>query len=336
MKASFRTLAAGALLCLASAQASAITVLGSFAFSGTPGLEMDINPNGDLVYIAGGMGQSGLIRVNASNPLAMSQVGIGPGGGGVAVDPGTGRFATTVGGSFFIYNSNLSTHFSSGIPGCGGSVVSGGGLFGVNTQCFDHFSLFSQAPGLVFQQPLGGVGGQVGYNPATGNFYSRVNNSTRVITPSLTTSTIGGVFTIANGVTNRLYGGNSANQIDVIDGNTHGLIGSISLTAGGALPAVSSLLNQVYAIDSGQIKVFDGATHALLQTLALPNGYLPYSLEAAHLDDRLYVLASKPGNPNALFVLDASAAPVAGTLWLMLAGLLGLLGFAGRAPRFAS
>lgn len=321
-----RALALAAVFALGSGHASAIAILGSFNFTGATG-DMDVNPNGDLVYISSGFGESGLIRVDASNPAAMSQTTLGTAGSGagVAVDPGTGRFATTTGfgGQFQIFNPNNTLHFSTAIPGCGGALAAGGGLFGVSTQCSDHFSIFNQAGGLLFQQALGGVGGQVGHNPATGNFYARVTNNTRVVTPSFATSTIPGVFFIANGATNRLYGGSTATQLQVLDGTTHALLATIALVTGG-VPEVSTLLNQIYVIDVGLIKVFNGVTNALLESFALPDGYSPFNLEIADGDDRLYALASKPGNPNALFVLQMASVPEPSTLALILAALFGL------------
>src|SRR2546428_8767530 len=74
------------------------------------------------VYIPGGMGQAGLIRVNASNPASMSQTALSN-GGGVAADNQTGRYATTdgYGGHLNVYNSNDTLYDSQTISGCGGS-----------------------------------------------------------------------------------------------------------------------------------------------------------------------------------------------------------------------
>src|SRR2546422_72307 len=88
-------------------------LLGSYAYSGAGGTDMAVDSSSKQVYISGGMGQAGLIRVNASNPASMSQTALSN-GGGVAADNQTGRYATTdgYGGHLKVYKSNNKLYYS--------------------------------------------------------------------------------------------------------------------------------------------------------------------------------------------------------------------------------
>ncbi len=83
----------GSITINSDGNAGLLNLLGTFDYNPAGGLggEMDVNPNGDLVYISAGMGQSGLIRVNASNPASMTSTTLSY-GGGFAVDPVTGGY----------------------------------------------------------------------------------------------------------------------------------------------------------------------------------------------------------------------------------------------------
>ena len=100
------------------------TVLGTFDFYEAGGVGgFAVNPNGSQVYISEGMGgSSGLIRVNASNPAAMTSQSLAY-GGGVAVDVVTGRYATTngYGDTLFVYNPDDTLYDSQPITGIGGA-----------------------------------------------------------------------------------------------------------------------------------------------------------------------------------------------------------------------
>ncbi|MGQ0651036.1 MAG: YncE family protein [Betaproteobacteria bacterium] len=333
MNIRIRTLAGAAALAF-SAQASALVMLGNFNFTGSPALEMDVNASTDRVYIAGGMGQSGLISINASNPGAMNQTSVGPGGGGVAVDPITGRFGTTQGSTFYMYNPNSTLHFSTGLTGCGGSVAQAGGHFGVSTQCIDTFRIYDQSGALLFNQAAGGVGSRVAANEATDTFYFRRDfgggsiNTVRVGPPysSSTPLAQNGHVWGANSTTNRVYHQISSTQLDILDGNTHAIVNTVALTGGTSWLSISSLLNQwVVADGSSTLRVFDGISNSLLETFSMPTGWHPYMTDIADGDDRLYVVASHDSGAKGLFVFGMTAGvPLPGTLTLLFPGLLGL------------
>src|SRR5262249_34021141 len=103
----------------ATFRVTTLPLLGSTDWTGPSGGDMAVNPNGSLVFIAGGMNESGLVRVNAANPQAMTQTSLSN-GGGVAVDAASGRYATTGGGTLLVYNADDSLHDSQVLNGTGG------------------------------------------------------------------------------------------------------------------------------------------------------------------------------------------------------------------------
>lgn len=311
-------------------EASAISVLGTSDFTGAQG-SLAVNPNGDLVYIGSGFGQTGLIRINASNPSAMSQTTLS-GGGGIAVNPTTGRYATTNGGNQLqVRNPNDTLFDTETLTGCGGDLAAGSGnRFGVSTQCADTFHIYDEdTMSIVFSTSLGGVGSEVVFNPATGNFYvnrtpefSTGQTRALVVTPTFATSSLSGFVVEANGVTNRLY--LSGVDLLILDGSTHGTLATLAGISGDV--AVNTALDRFYVNDDGVIKAFSGATNTLIETFALPDGYTPTNLDMAAGDDRLYAIGSKTGNPLRLFVLADPTAPIPepATLLLLGSGLAGL------------
>jgi autotransporter-associated beta strand protein len=292
-------------------------MLGTFDFAPGAGLgnEVDVNPNGELLYIGSGFGQTGLIRVNASNPAAMSSTTLSF-GGGVAVDPVTGRYGTTNGGaSFRVFNSDDTTFDTEGLTGCGGSVAAGNGTFGISTQCSDTFHLYSQATGSITFTTGGlAVGSKMTYNSATGNFYMNRNpGGGSFFVNETNTATNGFVATnteiqTANGVTNRLYGaGPSADQITVLNGATHAIFAQTTVANfGGGLLAVNTLRDRLYVGTVTDIQILDGTTLATLGSFTLPDGYAPVRFEMAAGSDRLYVIGRKTGvSDSRIFVLES-------------------------------
>ena len=75
----FFTLAAVAMLFGAGQAMAAPMLLGQTTFSGATGGQIDVYAPNDYVYIASGFGQTGLIRIDASNPGAMTQTSIASG-----------------------------------------------------------------------------------------------------------------------------------------------------------------------------------------------------------------------------------------------------------------
>lgn len=293
--------------------AALLSLLGNVDFSNIPG-ELDVNPNGDLVYISAGMGQSGLIRVNASNPAAMTVTTLS-GGAGVAVDPVTGRYATTngFGAQLLVRNPDDSLHDTDAITGCGGSLAAGMGTFGVSTQCSDHFAIYRQATGTVTNYGSGGVGSRVVYNAATQQYFWRADGvGTRVFneTSGLLATTLSNRY-IAEampGLFNRVYvTDTNFSHLYVLDGNTFAVTATVTMPIGDV--AVDTANDRLYIVSGNAIQIYNGAGTTPLGTFTIPGGYTPGLIDMAIDDDRLYVLSSKAGFQNRLFLLQAGSTP---------------------------
>ncbi|NLF68877.1 MAG: hypothetical protein GX575_07460, partial [Candidatus Anammoximicrobium sp.] len=305
----------GSITINSDGNADLLNVLGTFDYNPAGGLggEMDVNPNGDLVYISAGMGQSGLIRVNASFPGAMTSNTLAY-GAGVAVDPVTGRYATTDGawnGNLYVYNSNDTLYDTEGLTGCGGSLAAGNGTFGISTQCTDRFHIYNEATASISLVGSGAVGSQATYNGATSRYYWNLNpgSAAQYFTesPPAYVATLSGYFVReANPLTNRLYAINTGtNSLQVLNGTTHAVIATVG--AGGDT-AVDTALDRLYFVQGGAISVYNGSGTSLLGTITLPDGYTANSMDMAVGDDRLYVLAWKSGVTNQrLFVMQTGA-----------------------------
>jgi hypothetical protein len=342
------------ILLVGGGEVHALSLLGTFDFTpGSPSgsIEMDVNPNGDLVYIAGGMGEApGVLRINASNPGATTSSVIASGfGGGVAVNPVTGRIATTNGGSTLgVFSGTGVSYDTAGVTGCGGSLAAGSGnRYGISTQCSDSFAVYEDTgsaatAGIIFSAGAGGVGSTVVFNPATGNYYQNRTPASgfggsrpRVYSPSGGTyaasdlSAVNGFMTAANGVLNRLYYNPDPGGGDmiVLDGTTHLSVGTLAGISSGEVE-VGTLFDRTYVAHGGVIKVFDAVTNAQLlgETFTLPDGYVPGAMDMAAGDDRLYVVGSKAGvSQRRLFILQEQAAvPEPASLLLLGAGLAAL------------
>lgn len=301
--------------------AALLTNLGTLDFANIAG-EMDVNPNGDLVYISAGMGQQGLIRVNASNPTAMSLTSLASGfGGGVAVDPVTGRYASTNGGTTLrIFNADDSIFDTETLTGCGGSLAAGNGTFGVSTQCTDRFAIYNASTMSLATVGVAAVGSRVTYNAFTQRYYWNLNpgSVSKVFSesPAAYLADLSGKYiSDANPVTNRLYATNTSfNQLYVLDGTTLAVTATISGAIGDL--AVDTVNDRIYFASGNTIQIYDGAGTTALGTFTIPGGYIPGQIDMAVGDDRLYVLGGQTGFSNRLFVLGVGSTPGNDTLTL--------------------
>lgn len=325
----FLTLAATALLFGASQAMAAPVLLGQTGFSVATGGQIDVYAPNDYVYIASGFGQTGLIRIDASNPGAMTQTTVSASwGGGVAVDSTTGRLGTTngYGNTFAILNPNGSVFSSIGISGCGGNVSYGGGKFGVSTQCNDHMTLINATTGAVaFVSGFSGTGSSTAYNSFTNTFYQDRNpgGSSLVMNGATgATGSISGLAMDANGVTNRVYV-NNAGGTQVLDGTTHAQVGFINFAG---LAEADTAQNRIYIGSGSVINVYDGLTLGFVDTINLPAGYFFQGMEMATGDDRLYVMASSNTGLNLLvYGTAAQGVPAPAPLALLVFGLAALV-----------
>jgi uncharacterized delta-60 repeat protein len=288
-----------------------LSLLGNFDFSNTAG-ELDVNPNGDLVYISAGMGQSGLIRVDASNPAAMNSTTLSF-GGGVAVDPVSGRYATTNGSTTLkVFNADGSEYDSKSLSGCGGSLAAGNNTFGISTQCSDHFAIYRQVPKTLTNVASGGVGSRVVYNAATSQYFWRRDGFGTLVFSEATgvsVTTIGGRY-IADampGSFNRVYvTDTNFSHLYVLDGNSFAVTATITMPIGDL--AVDTVNDRLYFVSGSTIQIYNGAGTTPLGTFTLPGGFTPGLIDMAIDDDRLYVLSGKE-SVNRLFVLQAGSTP---------------------------
>ncbi|MGV3609298.1 MAG: beta strand repeat-containing protein, partial [Planctomycetaceae bacterium] len=300
-----------------------LSELGNFAYTnnglGQPGDSLDVNPNGETVYIGGSFGPSyaAFLRVQAVNPGTMfaDLGGLGQ-GGGIAVNPVTGRFAVTNGSNqLTVYNANGTVYDTKTLNGLGGSIAAGNGTFGISTQGSDSFHLYNEAAKTI--QIFSGlaVGSRVTYNPATAFYYMNrtpgqtffVNEANPAVNGVLGSSIF---FEAASSTTGRLYAANGT-SVNIYNGNiptAPPLVGVISgLPASVQDIAVDTVHDLVYVGLSGTntIRIYSGDGSTFLGTYSLPAGNFVQKLDIASGSERLYVSAFLGGTSSKLFVLSA-------------------------------
>ena len=286
------------------------TLAGTIRFEGAAGC-LAVDPARQRVYIGGGMGQQGLVRIEAANPGAMSQSRLSY-GGGIAVDGATGRYATTdgYGGRLLVFNPDDTLYDSAALQGCGGDLAADPdtGRFFISTQCSDHIAVYSQsAKALVASIPAGGVGSRVAFDPASGTIFENLTPNQahgNVVAPLAVGGTYGtsipfvGFVQAVNGTLNQLYvtGHSGGGSLAVLDGTSFATLHTFT---GPAIAFVipDEALGRIYTVSDGdRVTSYDAATFARIGAFTLPAA--PASLCMARGDDRLYEVAG-----NLLYVL---------------------------------
>jgi len=296
-----------------------LTLVGSFAYSGAGGGDMAVNTYSDIVFIAGGMGQQGLIRVNASNPASMSQ-GTLSYGGGIAVDKSTGRYATTNGGgTLYVFNQDDTLYDSQAISGCGGSLDAdpATGRFFISTQCDDHIAVYSESSkSLLANAACGGVGSRVVFDSGTGNIFENEtpNYGKGGVTAPLVVSSSGygtslpltGFVYAADGTLKRLYANDNSGNLLVLDSTTYATLHRFTGVNVGAMVA-DTALSRFYTVYGSTITAYDAITYAQLGTLTLPGSIQNMCMSPG--DNRLYAI-----DGSKLYVLQTGASSCSYTL----------------------
>ncbi len=296
----------------------------------TAALEMTVDPGLGLAYVAGGMGQTGLVRVDVRDPTAMSgSVLTAAFGGGAAVDPVSHRLGTTdaYGGNFGLFDPSGALADSDPVTGCGGHLAAGApGIFGVSTQCIDTFAVYDQAAGgVVFETPAGGVGSRPIFNAATGRFYQnrtpRFGNGGRlhalVISPAsgsppFAAADLGtdGWVAGADPSRNRLYFFDehaalaTPPGLHLLDGTTHAPIGPIAVTVSGFALHAAAIDRTYYFGSDSRIRLLDPASGAVLAEVDFKAASGGYSREAFATDGRRAFVTGYNGSlPVRLFAI---------------------------------
>jgi hypothetical protein len=285
---------------------SSLTLVGSVAYSGVTGGDMAVNTSTQQVYISSGMGQQGLIRINASNPASMSQTTLATlWGGGVAVDSVTGRYATTNGGAnLYIFNSDDTLYDTQTLTGCGGDLDSDPttGRFFISTQCSDHIAVYSESSKtLLANIANNGVGSVVIFDPGSGNIFENLtpnfgNGSVTaplVVSPSYGTSLpFTGFVRTTDGVLKHVYVSDNSGNLIVYD-STNLTTPLHTFTAfGNAFIAADTGLGQFYAVTGGNtLTTYDASTYAQIGTsITLPGNII--NMYMAPGDNRLYLISA--------------------------------------------
>jgi len=285
----------------ASAQGPhAFYLAGSFAYSRAGGVCLAVNPASKQVYIAGGMGQQGLIRVDAADPGRMSQTTLGPGGGGIAVDPDSGRYATTDGyqGHLLVFNADDTPFATCGLRGCGGDldVDRATGRFFVSTQCDDHVAVFDpRAKAILAHVASTGVSSRVLFDAGTGHIIENLTPSHRTggVAPLVVDGAFGtampfkGFVQAVDGRLHRLYVTDNG-RLSVLDSRSYATLRTIP-GAGSSYVIADTALGRFYTLGAGNVlTTYDAATYAELAAFTLPAA--PSNLCMAPGDDRLYAV----------------------------------------------
>jgi hypothetical protein len=287
-----------------SQDARPLTLAGSFAYSEAGGACLAANAALKQVYIAGGMGQQGFIRIYASDPASMSQTPFQLGGGGIAVDRATGRYATTdgYGGSLLVFNPDDSLYVRVRLNGCGGDldVDPATGRFFIATQCSDHTAVFDErSRTLLANISCEGVSSRVVFDPGTGRIFQNLtpNRRTGGIAPLLvdgstfgTSMPFAGFVQATDGRLNHLYVTDNGN-LSVLDSRTFATLRTLP-GAGTSYVIADTALGRFYTLGAGNVlTTYDAVTYAELGTFTLPAA--PSNLCMAPGDDRLYAIDGK-------------------------------------------
>jgi DNA-binding beta-propeller fold protein YncE len=273
---------------------------GSFSYSRAGGVCLAANPALKQVYIAGGMGQQGLIRVDAADPGRMAQTVLGPGGGGIAVDPDSGRYATTDAyqGHLLVFNADDTPFATCELRGCGGDldVDPATGRFFVSTQCNDHVAVFDpRAKAILAHVASAGVSSRVLFDAGTGHIIENLtpNQRTGGIAPLVVDGSFGtsmpfkGFVQAVDGKLKRLYVTDNG-SLSVLDSRSYAILRTIP-GAGSSYVIADTALGRFYTLGAGNVlTTYDAATWAELATFTLP--IAPSNLCMAPGDDRLYAV----------------------------------------------
>jgi hypothetical protein len=312
-----------------SSASPGLSVAGGVDFAGTSGYDLAIDPALRVVYLAGGFGQSGIARVDVSDPTRMSSATFTSDfGGGVGVDLDTHLVASTDANTseIGVFEPSGATFDARAIRGCGGSVRGGGGRFLASTQCLDTFSVYDEtARAVPFAVMAGGTGSNVVFNAATGRWYAnrtpRANNNgvpnAMVVSPTAGTYVdadmpIDGVVVAADAARNRVWiyeaePAGAPSPLTALDGWTHAALGAAPLTTTAGALAISGGL-MVHSGADGWLRLFDAGTGALLDALdfaAATGGYsstAPITPVVAD-DDHAYLVGTRAGAPPRLFAI---------------------------------
>jgi len=302
-------------------------LLGSYAYSGAGGTDMAVDSSSKQVYISGGMGQAGLIRVNASNPASMSQTALSN-GGGVAADNQTGRYATTDGN---VYNSNDTLYDSQTISGCGGSLTGDyiTGRFFISSQCNDHIAVYSEgSKSLLANIANNGVGSLAVFDPGTGNIFENLTpnyGNGNVVAPLVVSSSYAtslpftGFVMAADGAIGHLYVGANNGDFRVLNSSTFATLHTFPGTSFSSVVADTSL-SLFYAASGSTITVYDANTYAQITSLTLPSTIqnmkmVPGDKRLYAIDgSKLYVIQTQGSGPAAPTGVTAVAGPGQATI----------------------
>lgn len=287
-----------------SAPASFTTTLpwlvGSFTYSGAGGTDLAVDPARSRVYVSGGMGQSGLVRIDVSDVASMTQAAL-PYGGGIAADASTGRYATTngFGGVLFVFDPDDTPYDSKAITGCGGELAADAvtNRFFVSSQCTDHLAIYGEgAKALLYDvaDGAGSTGSSVVFDPKTLSVYQNLTPNSSwsgpgplVVSASYAPSMpFPGSVVAADGVLGRLYVATNGGTTLVLDSGTY----ATRYTFGTAYwrAATDTALARVYVPSGNAILAFDENSFAQVATIALPAAV--QNLAMAPGDARLYAV----------------------------------------------
>ncbi|MCO5167288.1 MAG: hypothetical protein M9894_13130 [Planctomycetes bacterium] len=305
----------------------ALVVLGSVDLSGSEAGELAFDPGRRALYVAGGFGQLGLLRVDVSDPASPTALPFASGyGAGVAVDAATGRVATTdaYGGTLALFEPGGALLTRTALTGCGGLFAAGPGRFAVSTQCVDRLTVCDGTTGAVqVEVPTAGVAGELVFNAATGRYYQ--NRTPRaggavealVLTPGpgggLVASDLGlqGLVVAADPATNRVFlvdlAAPSAGLV-ALDGDTHavvarpGLVDRARVAVAGAARRlfVSGVTDDVVRlVDADALTVVDAVDmlaatgHATANKPIVSDGERAYVIGRAGTHQRLFILGRR-------------------------------------------
>ena len=310
-------------LCLAS-------IIGSLALGNNSDGQIVVNPNTARVYIGGGYGANNQLEViDVSNPFSPALVTSVAGGTGVAVDPVTNRYYTTdsFGGNLLVYDGSSNSLVASAHSGYIGGALDVDPttdlvyLTDQGGNDNDPLWVLDGATNSFVAGPLGsgGINGNLAVNPATGLVYDSAGKPggiyhTRVFgqSPGFSFLTdLSGSIIAVNPVTDRLYLATSSTSIEVLDGTTDAVLGTIAAgggPSGAGRAAVNTNLNRLYfsATVNGaeSVEVIDGMTNTIIENISLGPNIIAQIIAVNSSNNLVYVVGTDPNGNAILYVIQ--------------------------------
>lgn len=278
-----------------------------------------VNPNLNKIYFASG--NPGAEQMVVVDGATYSQTTVGN-GDDVCVDVTSDNYW-----SAGVYSDSLTAWNSNNVAQASPSTGSGCAIavsmdaphrrVWTSVQCSDGIWVFNADTYATVAGPIsvGGVGGNIFVNPATGTGYFENSSGSQRVDPSTFTVTANAFGQVigANVSTGYLYAQANGNTLQIINGATYPEVVLTNVTLPynfGNYIGVNPLLNRIYVGYNATniVAVLNGTTGQAIATISLTNGVTSIGKIVVDSSRNLvYVNAYTSGSPLAYVIQDAEA-----------------------------